>query len=154
VYWCACMLQFAQNKASGYSGRPPSGMSLARLRIGSYGWRPFSTWLKSDKMATSDVFRAKKKHRYLMCLIRKVAGRKKGNGLKIPKFHGVLHMVDEILYFGVPLEFDTGDHESHHILAKVAAWLTQKIKENFEESRVSFNRQTPMLSHWLSPYIR
>jgi len=43
-------------------------------------------------------------------------------------------MADEILNFGVPLEFDTGDNESHHIPAKVAAWLTQKIKENFEES--------------------
>ena len=94
----------------------------------------WEAWLKSDKMATSDVFRAKKKHRYLMYLIRKVAGRKKGNGLKIPKFHGVLHMADEILNFGVPLEFDTGDNESHHIPAKVAARLTQKIKENFEES--------------------
>ena len=69
-----------------------------------------------------------------MFLIRKVAGRKKGNGLKTPKFHGVLHMADEILNFGVPLEFDTGDNESHHIPAKVAARLTQKIKENFEES--------------------
>jgi len=69
-----------------------------------------------------------------MYLIHKVAGRKKGNCLKIPKFHGVLRMADEILNFGVPLEFDTGDNESHHIPAKVAAWLTQKVKENFEES--------------------
>jgi len=76
----------------------------------------------------------KKKHRYLMCLIRKVAGRKKGNGLKMHKLHGVLHMADVILNFVVPLEFDTCDNESHHIPAKVAARLTQKIKENFEES--------------------
>ena len=69
-----------------------------------------------------------------MYLIRKVAKHTEGNGLKIPKFHGILHIADEILNFGVPLEFDTGDNESHHIPAKVAAWLTQKIKVNFEES--------------------
>jgi hypothetical protein len=94
----------------------------------------WEAWLKSDKMALLDVHRAKKKHRYVMYLIRKVAKRTKGNGLKIPKFHGVLHMADEILNFGVPLEFDTGDNESHHIPAKVAARLTQKVKDNFEES--------------------
>ena len=94
----------------------------------------WEAWLKSERMATYDVNRAKKKHRYVMYLVRKVAGRKKGNGLKIPKFHTILHMADEILNFGVPLEFDTGDNESHHIPAKVAARLTQKVKENFEES--------------------
>ena len=94
----------------------------------------WEAWLKSERMETFDVLRAKKKHRYVMFLVRKVAKRTKGNGLKIPKFHGILHMADEILNFGVPLEFDTGDNESHHIPAKVAARLTQKIKENFESS--------------------
>lgn len=46
----------------------------------------------------------------------------------------ILHMADEILNFGVPLELDTDDNKSHHIPAKVAAQLTQKIKKNVEES--------------------
>ena len=94
----------------------------------------WEAWLKSETLSVFDVHRAKKKHRYVMYLIRKTAKRTKGNGLKIPKFHTILHMADEILNFGVPLEFDTGDNESHHIPAKVAARLTQKIKDNFEES--------------------
>jgi hypothetical protein len=69
-----------------------------------------------------------------MFLIRKVAKRTKGNGLKIPKFHGILHMADETNNFGVPSEFDTGDNESHHIPAKHAAVLTQRTKEEFETS--------------------
>jgi len=94
----------------------------------------WEAWLKSDKLAKFEVHRAKRKHRYVMYLIRKSAKRTKGNGLKIPKFHTILHIADEILMFGVPLEFDTGDNESHHIPAKEAARLTQKIKDNFEES--------------------
>ena len=35
-------------------------------------------------------------------------------------------MADAILNFGVPLEYDTGDNESHHIPTKHAAQLTQK----------------------------
>jgi len=94
----------------------------------------WEAWLKSETMALFDVLRAKKKHRYVMFLMRKVASRTTGNGLKIPKFHAILHFADEIINFGVPLEFDTGDNEAHHIPAKVAARLTQKIKHNFEES--------------------
>jgi len=55
---------------------------------------------------------------------------------KFPKFYCVLHIADEFLNFSVPLEFDTGNNESHHIPAKVAAQLTQKIKENLEESTI------------------
>jgi len=43
-----------------------------------------------------------------MYLMRKVAVRQKGMGLKIMKFHGILHMADAILNFGVPLEYNTG----------------------------------------------
>lgn len=65
-------------------------------------------WLNSPKMMKSDVQRAKTKHRYIMYLVRKVADRKKGMGLKLMKFHGILHMAEAILNFGVPLEYDTG----------------------------------------------
>ena len=40
-------------------------------------------WLNSPKMMKSDVQRAKTKHRYIMCLVRKMADQKKRNGPKV-----------------------------------------------------------------------
>ena len=54
-------------------------------------------------------------------------------GLKLMKFHGILHMADAILNFGVPLEYDTGCNESHHIPTKKASQLTQKDLNKVEE---------------------
>ena len=93
----------------------------------------WQSWLNSAKMMKSDVQRAKQKHRYIMCLVRKVASRKTGMGLKLMKFHGILHMAEAILNFGVPLEYDTGCNESHHIDTKKASQLTQKDLAKVEE---------------------
>ena len=90
-------------------------------------------WLKSDQMALKHVERAKKKHRYIMYLIRKVGNRTKGMGLKIMKFHGIHHMADDILNFGIPMNFDTGSDESGHKISKKAAKRTQKKKDTFDE---------------------
>ena len=65
-------------------------------------------------MKRSDVVRLKEKHRFIMYIMRNVAKRSKGMGLKIMKFHAILHLVEDILLFGVPSEFDTGAQESHH----------------------------------------
>ena len=89
-------------------------------------------WLKSDQMAIKHVVRAKKKHRYIMYLIRKVGNRTEGMGLKIMKFHGIVHMADDILNFGVPMLFDTGSDESGHKLSKKEAKRTQKNKVRFD----------------------
>ena len=56
-------------------------------------------------------------------------------GLKIMKFHAVLHLVEDILLFGVPSEFETGSNESHHKKTKVAAKMTQR-------NEVVFGHQT------------
>ena len=93
----------------------------------------WQSWLNSAKMMKSDVQRAKQKHRYIMYLVRKVASRKTGMGLKLMKFHGILHMAEAILNFGVPLEYDTGCNESHHIDTKKASQLTQKDLAKVEE---------------------
>jgi len=90
-------------------------------------------WLKSEQMATKDVRRAKEKHLYIMYLLRVVANRTKGMGLKIMKFHGIMHMVQDIINFGVPLNFDTGSDEANHKPSKTAAKVTQKRKETFDE---------------------
>ena len=52
-------------------------------------------------------------------------------GLNIVKFHSIVHMTQDILNFGVPMEFDTGSNESGHKSTKKAAKLTQKKEETF-----------------------
>ena len=52
--------------------------------------------------------------------------------LKLIKFHGVVHMSDAFLYFGVPMEVDTGSNESGHKATKRAARLTQKNETTFD----------------------
>ena len=54
-------------------------------------------------------------------------------GLNIVKFHSIVHMTQDILNFGVPMEFDTGSNESGHKGTKKAAKLTQKKEETFDE---------------------
>ena len=93
-------------------------------------WEAF---LKLDKMETSLLERLKKKHRFIMFLVEKIAKRTEGMGLKTMKFHGILHMVDDILAFGVPIGLNTGSNESHHKPNKVFAKMTQRILELFEE---------------------
>ena len=66
-----------------------------------------------------------------MCLTRMVAQRAEGMGLKLLKFHSLLHVVDNIALYGVPLECDTSANESHHKPTKQAAKLTQMIHETF-----------------------
>jgi len=53
-------------------------------------------------------------------------------GLKLTKFHCIVHIADDILNFGVPMEVDTGSNESGHKPTKTAAKLTQKNKKTFE----------------------
>ena len=90
-------------------------------------------WLKSDTMPKHLVHRAQKKHRYIMWLIKKVGKRVKGMGLKLTKFHCILHMADDILNFGVPAEVNTDYNETHHKPTKRSALLTQRTRETFEE---------------------
>ena len=60
-----------------------------------------------------------------------VAKRSEGMGLKLMKFHAIVHMVEDILLYGVPSEFDTGSNESHHKPTKYAAKLTQRKEATF-----------------------
>ena len=89
-------------------------------------------WLKSESMEKQHVKEAKTKHRYIMYLMKKVMKRAKGMQLKLTKFHGVVHMAQDILNFGVPMEVDTGSNESGHKATKTAARLTQKNEETFD----------------------
>ena len=60
-----------------------------------------------------------------MCVMHKVAQRSKGMGLKLTKFHMILHTWEDTIQFGVPLEFDTSANESMHKPSKKASKMTQ-----------------------------
>ena len=91
----------------------------------------WEAYLNNDEMKVKHVKKLEKKHRHIMYLIRKVAPRVKGMGLKLMKFHAMLHLAEDILLFGVPLEFDTSANESHHMPSKYAAILTQRSHATF-----------------------
>ena len=121
---------FPQLAASARTIWHPAG---ADSLVSSWDWSllvetllQWEMWLKSDSLKRHDVMRARSKHKNIMYLIKKVCNRTKGMGLKLMKFHGILHMAADILHFGVPMEYDTGSNESHHKPTKKAAMLTQK----------------------------
>ena len=90
-------------------------------------------WLQSPKMPLKDVERCPKKFQNIMYLMKRIAGRQAGMGLKTTKFHCILHMPEDMLAYGVPLEVDTKFNEMHHKPSKTAAALTQKDKAQFEK---------------------
>ena len=85
-------------------------------------------WLKSDELPRNEVINAENKHRYIMYLVKKVGRRNQGMGMKVAKFHQIMHIADDILNFGVPMEVDTGANESGHKPAKKTAMLTQQLQ--------------------------
>ncbi|MGL5917738.1 MAG: hypothetical protein ACRCYM_00635, partial [Cetobacterium sp.] len=93
----------------------------------------WESYLTLARMEKRQVRRLKKKHRFLMYLLKKVGNRVKGMGFKVMKFHAILHLAFDILMFAVPLNVDTGSNESHHKTTKVAAKLTQKDIKSFEK---------------------
>ena len=92
-------------------------------------WEAF---LCEKRMKREDVVRLARKHRFIMYIMKNVANRLKGMGLRIMKFHAILHLVEDILLYGVPSEFDTGANESHHKGTKTAAKLTQRNEVTFD----------------------
>ena len=91
----------------------------------------WESYLCEKRMKVLDVKKLKTKHRYIMYLMKNVAVRTEGMGLKLMKFHATLHMVQDIILFGVPYEFDTGANESHHKPTKAAAKMTQRKEATF-----------------------
>jgi hypothetical protein len=95
----------------------------------------WDSWLRQPEMAKKHVKLLQEKHKRLMWMIYKVGRKLKGMGLKTAKYHGILHIVQCILDFGVPMLYDSSQVEAHHKDSKKAATLTQKNK-------VRFNQQT------------
>lgn len=92
----------------------------------------WEAYLCEPEMKVGHVMRLQKKKRYIMYLLKKVGRRTAGMGLKLMKFHVIVHMAWDIILFGVPMEVDTGFNESHHKSTKVAARLTQKNESTFD----------------------
>jgi hypothetical protein len=65
----------------------------------------WEAYLNEPRMYIKDVKCLKKKHRYIMYIMRKVAQRNAGMGLKLLKFHMILHIWEDIRQYGGPLEF-------------------------------------------------
>ena len=72
--------------------------------------------------------------RELMRLMKKVAVRCKGNGYKIRKFHLLTHILEDVMDFGVPQNWNADYNENNHIdIAKKHMHNTQRRKESFTE---------------------
>ncbi len=93
----------------------------------------WEAYLCENEMSRAHIKRLGKKHRFILYIIRNVARRSDGMGLKVMKFHAVTHMIQDMLLYGVPTEFDTGSNESHHKEAKLAAKLTQRKESTFNQ---------------------
>lgn len=92
----------------------------------------WEVYLCEPQMQLFHVRRLMQKNRFIMHILKKVAKRSTGMGLKLFKFHAIVHMALDIILFGVPMEHDTGSNESGHKVTKVAAKLTQKKASVFE----------------------
>ncbi len=93
----------------------------------------WEAYLNEPHMMKKHVKRLKKKHKVIMYLLQKVARRTEGMGLKTNKYHAITHMMEDIVLYGVPMEFDTGANESHHKEAKRAARTTQRNRRTFNQ---------------------
>jgi hypothetical protein len=93
----------------------------------------WEAYLNFPQMEKKRVHWLKRKHVYLLYLLKRVGNRQKGMGFKIMKFHAVLHLCLGILMFGVPMVVDTGSNESHPKTTKIATNLTQKDVKTFEK---------------------
>ena len=94
------------------------------------------TWelfLCEPEMDVRVVKRLKTKHQHLMYLCKKVMDRTTGRGMKLVKFHTILHLADDMMMFGVCANVDTKDCESHHKPTKASALRTQRDINKFEE---------------------
>ena len=92
----------------------------------------FEHWLNMDQLKASSVERATIKVKEMMSMVRKVGKRNKGMGDKRGVFHGVIHLPNMILNFGVPKVFNTQHNKKDHKLDKKTAKRTQQRSETMD----------------------
>ena len=104
-------------------------------------------WLKSDELPRNEVNCAESKHRCIVCLAKKVGRRNKGMGMKVAKFHQIMHTADDILNFGVPMEVDTGANESGHVPTKKRRCHDDHEMEEDGKPRSCVPKDPSVISH-------
>ena len=92
----------------------------------------FEQWLNQDELKAKSVERAKVKVKEVMAMVCKVANRTKGMGDKRGVFHGLIHIPQMILNFGVPNGFNTQHREKDHKLDKKTAKRTQQRSDTMD----------------------
>lgn len=92
----------------------------------------FEVWLKQPRLRTFHVNRLRDKIKELMKLEKKIGNRQKGMGHRTFNFHSALHIVDDMLNFGVPSNVNTQSNEMHHKASKTAAIHTQRRAKTFD----------------------
>jgi hypothetical protein len=96
-------------------------------------WLYFDAWLlKTDGHSVHHLGLLKNKVKELMQMEKAVGKREKGMKYKTFKFHATLHVADDILHHGSPVNVDTMSDEMHHKSSKTAAGMTQKQPKKFE----------------------
>ena len=92
------------------------------------------SWMESDNHSREFVtHRSRPIIRCVMHKFKDSVQRMDGNGLKLPKFHQLLHVPRYILKYGSPKNFNSGRCESHHIkLSKNPASTAQRRVATFE----------------------
>ena len=73
----------------------------------------YEEWLKQDEFSKASLVEYDKAIRTLMELYKATIRRSTGNGLKIPKFHAVLHTIRDMKRFGAPSNFSGAPCESN-----------------------------------------
>jgi hypothetical protein len=83
-----------------------------------------------------------------------VVNRKKGHGLKHVKTHSVLHVPDDVLWFGSPNNWNFACMETgHKFHAKAPAHLTQLRKDRLEDqvsAQTTNSLATCSSSRWIT----
>ena len=88
---------------------------------------------KQDDIMKNDVHWIRDGMPYVMETIKTVINRQEGCGMKIIKFHLMIHYAEDILRFGSMKNFDSSIGERHHVsLIKEPAKRTQRRKGVFE----------------------
>ena len=110
------------------------------------GFNRYSNWLyileriimveqfiKSDEIKKETVQKFKSWILMFLDLFKDIVDRRKGNKMKVLKFHLLTHLADDIMKFGVPSSYNSSVGESNHKGHKKRVKRTQRLSHNFEE---------------------
>ena len=110
----------------------------------------FEQWYKQERVHKRDLRNGKALSSIRVCMkkVVKILDRQEGEGLKITKFHSLLHTVDDMLQFGSTQNFHSGPGESSHKdNVKRHAKRTQGRKAKLEQQTAVRQCQSLVLQH-------